>query len=128
MYIKRCAYTPIGSTDWIIKGQIAIEGEFTQAEWNTIKETLMAMGLMQMSRGLPPPSELVPTREECVTALMEDARGLDGSNKLRKKYDIPPHYKFPSDLERFMALQLHRLKTKKETKQLEDNDQSTEQD
>lgn len=123
MYVKRCAFSPAGSVDWIIKGQIAIEGEFTQGEWNLIKETFIALGLFQVNTGTPPPSTLVPTRAECIDALMADARGESGSDKLRKKYNIPPDFKFPQDLQRLLDINLH-----KHRKQIKLYDQPKKQD
>jgi hypothetical protein len=129
MFVTRCAFSPIGANDWIVKGQIAIEGEFTQGEWNLIKETFIALGLFQNYRGIPKPSELVPTRAECIDALMADARGEGGSDKLRKKYNIPPDFKLPQDLARLLAMNMERY-TNKQAQRLEnlieDHDQSKE--
>lgn len=129
MYIEKCYLSPIGTRDWIIKGEIAIKGEFTAQEWDSLKELFISIGLFQMSKGLPRPSELVPTRQECVDALMADARNEDASNKLREKYHIPPHFKLPSDLQQLLLMNSKRWHDEHNKKLQERlNDQSKKQD
>ena len=92
MYIERfVCQEHNASGDWLVKGEIYIKGEFSREEWEKIKVAFMAMGLAQLSRG-PKPSESLPSRQEFIAAIMEDARNnSDGEalRRLKKKYHIP---------------------------------------
>jgi len=74
MYIKHCRFQENNVTgDWLVKGCIGIEGEFSRAEWEKIKETFIAMGLMQV--GHVAPSRMIPSRAMVMEAIMAHARG-----------------------------------------------------
>lgn len=103
MYITKAFFSPIRARDWIVQGQIAIEGEFTADEWEKIKTTFIALGLFQMHHGKKP-SDLIPTRQMCVDAAMEDARNNDtrATRALMEKYNIPEGTMLPNDVPKLL--------------------------
>lgn len=106
MYIRRSIFheaNPV-SGDWIVKGQIAIDGEFTRDEWEQIKTNFIAMGLLQVSKGQKPLSKRVPSRNEVMAAIQDIASGRDPEawNKLVEKYQLPNGSRFNASTGQFI--------------------------
>jgi hypothetical protein len=73
------------SGDWLVKGVIGIEGEFSREEWNRIHQTFIALGLTQV--GKAPPSRSIPSRSEITEAIMARAGGnYEPMKLLKEKY------------------------------------------
>lgn len=82
MYIERAAFHQINPTgDAYVKGQIAIEGEFTATEWERIRELFIAAGLLQTVGHGKRYSDIIPSRREIVDAFRDNKLG-----ELAKKY------------------------------------------
>ena len=97
VYIKRSVFQENNSSgDWLVKGYIAIDGEFTRHEWEAIREAFMAMGLFQVSTKAIPLSQRIPSRSECVAAVQDVASGRDPRawEKIVEKYKLPEGSKF----------------------------------
>jgi hypothetical protein len=77
--------------DPYVKGQIAIEGEFTRAEWEKIREMFIAMGLLQLKRGHRL-STIFPSRQEILEAYRD--------NKLRELAEKYPGFNYDQSLPR----------------------------
>jgi hypothetical protein len=105
MYIKRFAAQERGSRhDWMVEGAIAIEGEFTREEWEKIKTQLIAMGLSQRGRRLM--EVLLPSRQQCIDAMMEDNRNCNNkaTDALRARYAIPDNVTLDHFMNHYEAL------------------------
>ena len=91
MYVEHCAFVERNPGDWFVKGHIQIDGEFTRAEWEKIKNTFVALGLFQLRYGRRP-SDNFPTRAQVIEAIMEDSRNGDSkaTEALSVRYNIPP--------------------------------------
>lgn len=92
MYIKRSVFQNNNpSNDWLVKGYIAIDGEFTREEWEAIREAFIAMGLFQTMTNQVPLSQRIPSRQECVAAIQDIASGRDPRawDKMAEKYKLP---------------------------------------
>jgi len=90
VFIESAAFCQTNSTsDPYVKGQIAIEGEFWPAEWEAIREAFIAMGLIQVTRLGQKPSQMLPSRAECLDAFRE---GPDAIKKLEEKYPLMLEY------------------------------------
>lgn len=92
MYIKRSVFQNNSmSSDWLVKGYIVIDGEFTREEWEAIREAFIAMGLFQVATKALPLSKRIPSRAECVAAVQDVASGRDPRawDKVVEKYNLP---------------------------------------
>ncbi len=82
MFIERAAFHQVNPTgDAYVKGQIAIEGEFTISEWEGIRELFIACGLLQNLRKGRRLSEIIPSQREILDAFRDEEL-----HSLAKKY------------------------------------------
>ena len=92
VFIKRSVFqnnSPSG--DWLVKGYIAIDGEFTREEWEALRAAFIAMGLFQVATNAIPLSKRIPSRAECIAAVQDVASGRDPRawDKVVEKYNLP---------------------------------------
>jgi hypothetical protein len=84
MWINKAAFRENNHrTDPIVRGQIAIDGEFYRNEWEKIKEVFIAMGLAQLGGERPKPDH--PTHQEIVAAIQEDSTACDSGHTAQRK-------------------------------------------